>query len=122
MPWTARVARVVQADLLPSDEHLAGADRIDAEQHPGKLGAAAAHQPGQAEDLAFVQGEADVVDPGAGLQVARLEQCGPGKRTIPFLVLELIFDLPPDDALDDLRGRDLAEPLGEQVAVRRAGW
>src|SRR6202008_5148847 len=71
----ARVARVVQADLLPSDEHFAGADRINAEKHPGKLGAAAAPQPGPAEDLPFVQGEADVVDPGAGLQVARLKQC-----------------------------------------------
>ena len=38
-----------------------------------------------------------------------------GKRTIPFLVLELIFDLPPDDALDDLRGRHLTEPLGEKL-------
>ena len=48
----AGVAGVVQTDLLPSDEHLAGADRVDAEQHSGKFGAAAAHQPGQAEDLA----------------------------------------------------------------------
>ena len=99
------VARVGQVDLLPSDEHLAGADRVDAEQHPGQLGAAAAHQPGQAEDLACVQGEGlTSLHPGAGLQVARLEQRGPGKRPMAaFLVLQLALDLPADDALDDLR-------------------
>ena len=61
-----------------------------------------------------MQGEADVVDPGPGLQVARLEQCSPGHRPIPFLVLKLALDLAPDDALDDLGGRHLAQPLGEQ--------
>ena len=103
----AGIAGVVQADLLPSDEHLAGADRIDAEQHSGKFGAAAAHQPGQAEDLAFVQGEADIVHPGSGLQVACLEQRGLRHRPIPFLVFKLALDLSTDDALDDLRGRHL---------------
>src|SRR6185312_10320735 len=114
MPWTLASRGLFKRTCCPRTS-TAGADRIDAEKHPGKLGAAAAHQPGQAEDLPFVQGETDVVDPGAGLQVARLKQCGLGKRTIPFLVLELIFDLPPDDALDDLRGRHLTEPLGEKL-------
>ncbi len=52
--------RVVDVDLLAVDRHLATGLGVGADQRAGRLGTPRAHQAGEAEDLALLEGEAHV--------------------------------------------------------------
>jgi hypothetical protein len=56
------VLRLADVDLAAVHEHLAAIHRIGAENGARDFGAAGAHQPREAEYLALVQREADVLD------------------------------------------------------------
>ena len=73
MPASHRVPGLADADLPAVDEDLAAVDRIGAEDGARDLGAAGAHQAGEAEDLALAQREADVADFAAAAEVPRFE-------------------------------------------------
>ena len=95
---------------------------VDAEQHSGQFRPAAAHQPGQAEDLARLQGERDIVHPRWGVEVLGFEQYLAERLVAAFPVGHLGAELLADDALHDLRRGDVGEPFGEQpVSVAQDG-
>src|SRR4029453_16323924 len=94
--------------------YLPAVELVDPEQDARQLRTTAAHQAGQAEDLALVQLERDVADPPTGVESLSLQQHFPGAPRRTLLVLELALDLLPDDALHDLLAGDLLERLGEQ--------
>jgi len=71
--------RAADAERAAAEEHLAGEERVDAEDRLGRLAAAGADESGEADDLAFADGEGDVVHAG-GLKAARLEEDGAGRR------------------------------------------
>ena len=59
--------------LLAVHEDLAAVDRVGAEDGARHFGAAGAHQPGKAQDLALAQREADIADFRAAREVLHFE-------------------------------------------------
>ena len=74
MPAVIAADGLAKVTALPVQRHGAAIRLVDAEQHPGDLGAAGADESGEAEDLALADREADVAeDPDPG-QPVDLEQ------------------------------------------------
>ena len=68
-PGVHRRRRAREVDRLPAEPDLAGVALVDPEQDPGDLGPAGADEPGEADDLAGPDREADVAErarPGSG--------------------------------------------------------
>ena len=64
MPWSTALPTVETSICLPFEQHLAGdaAAVGAAEEAHGEFGAAGAHQPGDADDLALADVEVDALD------------------------------------------------------------
>ena len=108
---------------LPAMEDLAGVDAIDAEQSARQLGAAAAHQAGQAEDLAACSGEGDVRAPRSRRGVPRTSRStsSPIDRRRAVARSNASLVLAADDGVDDLLERHLRRWPRSARGGRRAG-
>ena len=73
MPAGDRIRRAADRHLFAANQDLAGVDLVGAEHGARHFGAARAHQPGKAEDLALAHHEAHVLDDAPAVQVAHLE-------------------------------------------------
>ena len=79
MPAATASCRLADTGLLAVYEDLAAVDLVGAEYGARHLGAAGAHQSGEAQDLALAQREADVADFRAAAEVLHFEHgLGPG--------------------------------------------
>ena len=94
------VGRPADAHALAAQTDLAGRERVDAEDRARELRAPAAHQPGDADDLAGVHIEVDAAHAGRRAQVAHGQQRRPGPVDRAAGVLHRATDRAPDDELD----------------------
>ena len=95
---------------MAAEEHFAGEERVDAEDRLGRLAAAGADESGEADDLAFADGEGDVVHAG-GLKAARLEEDGAGRRVGSRRIV--LRDLASDHVPDERGGVEAGGGRGE---------
>ena len=112
-PMADRVLGSVQRHRPSPDEHPSAVRAVRAGQDAGQLGAARAHQPGHADDLAPPQREADVAQHARPRQALRAQDLLSRRRPPPG---EVVAQLPARHQLHQLRHRDLADAAGGHVA------
>src|SRR5208337_3011894 len=92
------VARAPDVATLAVDVDFAAVDRVSPENGARHLRSASSHQPGEAEDFAFAEGEADVLDRSAAIEADHAQHLLAAAPTFgPRDVAEFASDHQRDD-------------------------
>ena len=102
---------------MTADEDVALVDTVDPENRPRQLGAPAAHETGDTQDLAWIEVEAHVMDAISGREIANFEQGSHGAIDVSLLPLERLLHGLADDGVDDPVHGQRRRVLGQDVAA-----